>query len=687
VPLAKLFDHDHPRYGEGGEFRALYEADPDVKTVVDTAKDLEGLKRQWGVHAAGVIMSSDPLIDIIPIMRREQDGAIITQFDYPTCEALGLIKMDFLGLRNLTVLDDAVANIALNRGFELVLEDLALDDEATYALLSRGDTLGVFQLDGGPMRSLLRLMRPDNFEDISAVLALYRPGPMGADSHTNYALRKNGRQEITPIHPELAEPLAEILDTTHGLIVYQEQVMAIAQKVAGFTLSQADNMRRAMGKKKKEILDAEFVPFSKGMRANGYSDTAIKALWDILVPFSDYAFNKAHTAAYGMVSYWTAYLKANYPAEFMAALLTSVADDKDKMAIYLSECRRMGIQVLPPDVNESAANFTPVGTDIRFGLTAVRNVGHNVVDGIVAAREAHGKAVNFHGFLDQVPLVVCNKRVIESLIKAGAFESMGHSRRALMSIYEAAVDAVLDLKRNEANGQDDLFGELAETDPVLTGSVPDLPDWDKRTKLAFEREMLGLYVSDHPLQGLEHILAAERDIGIGELLSDDGPRDSTVIIAGMITNITRKTTRRGDIWAVITVEDLEASIEVLLFPKAYEMVSTVLATDTVVKIKGKVKVEDDVVSLNASELSLPDITHAPSGPVVISLPATRCTPQIVQQLRDVLASHPGLTEVRLRLRSADKTTVMKLDERLRVTPSPPLIADLKALLGPSCLVS
>jgi DNA polymerase III subunit alpha len=687
VPLAKLFDRDYPRYGEGAEFRALYEVDPDVKTVVDTAKDLEGLKRQWGVHAAGVIMSSEPLIDIIPIMRREQDGAIITQFDYPTCEALGLIKMDFLGLRNLTVLDDAVANISLNRGFQLVLEDLPLDDPPTYALLGGGETLGVFQLDGGPMRSLLRLMRPDNFEDISAVLALYRPGPMGAESHTNYALRKNGRQEITPIHPELAEPLAEILNTTHGLIVYQEQVMAIAQKVAGFTLSQADNMRRAMGKKKKEILDAEFVPFSEGMRANGYSQAATKALWDTLVPFSDYAFNKAHTAAYGMVSYWTAYLKANFPAEFMAALLTSVADDKDKMAVYLNECRRMGIQVLQPDVNESAANFTPVGADIRFGLTAVRNVGHNVVEGIVAAREAHGKAVNFHGFLDQVPLVVCNKRVIESLIKAGAFESMGHSRRALMSIYEAAVDAVLDLKRNEANGQDDLFGEFTETDPVLTGSVPDLPDWDKRTRLAFEREMLGLYVSDHPLQGLDHILAAERDIGIGELLADDGPRDSMVTIAGMITNITRKTTRRGDIWAVITVEDLEASVEVLLFPRAYEMVSTVLATDTVVKIKGKVKVEDDVVSLNASELSLPDTTQAPSGPVVISLPAARCTPQVVQQLRDVLASHPGLTEVRLRLRSAEKTTVMRLDERLRVTPSQPLMADLKALLGPSCLVS
>ena len=683
VPLAKIFDAADKRYGEGGEFRALYDSDTEVKTVVDTALGLEGLKRQWGVHAAGVIMSSDPLIDIIPIMRREQDGAIITQFDYPTCESLGLIKMDFLGLRNLTVLDDAVANIRLNRDAELVLEDLALDDPATYALLGSGHTLGVFQLDGGPMRSLLRLMRPDNFEDISAVLALYRPGPMGADSHTNYALRKNGRQDITPIHAELADPLVEILGTTHGLIVYQEQVMAIAQKVAGFTLSQADNMRRAMGKKKKEILDAEFVPFSAGMRENGYSEPAVKALWDVLVPFSDYAFNKAHTAAYGLVAYWTAYLKANYPGEFMAALLTSVADDKDKMALYLGECRRMGISVLPPDVNESAANFTPVGTDIRFGLTAVRNVGHNVVDGIVAGREEHGKAGDFGAFLDHAPLVVCNKRVIESLVKAGAFDSMGHSRRALISCFDSRVDAVLDLKRNAAIGQDDLFGGDAEVSVGLE-PVPDLPDWDKRTKLGFEREMLGLYVSDHPLQGLEHVLVAERDLGIGELITDDGPREGMVTIAGMITAVNRKTTKRGDIWAVLTVEDLEASIEVLLFPKAYEQVATVLATDTVVKVKGRVKVDDDTVSLSASELTLPDVSEAPNGPVVISMPAVRCTPAVLDQLREVLAAHPGMTEVQLRLLKTSGTLVARLP-RHRVTPSPPLMADLKALLGPSCL--
>src|SRR5512139_1844245 len=387
IPLKDIFDPEHKRFGEGGEFRGLYEADADVKRVVDTAMGIEGLKRQWGVHAAGVIMSSEPLMDVIPLMRREQDGAMITQFDYPTCETLGLIKMDFLGLRNLTVLDDAVVNIENNRQEKVVLEELTLDDPRTYQLLSRGDTLGVFQLDGGPMRALLRSMRPDKFEDISAVGALYRPGPMGADSHNKYARRKNGREQVVPIHPELAEPLEDILGETYGLIVYQEQVMAIAQKLAGYSLGQADLLRRAMGKKKKSELDKQFETFSAGMVERGYSMAAVKTLWDILLPFSDYAFNKAHSAAYGLVSYWTAYLKANYPAEYMAALLTSTKDDKDKSAIYLNECRRMKIQVLPPDVNESAANFTPVGTDIRFGLTAVRNVGSNVVEKVVDARE------------------------------------------------------------------------------------------------------------------------------------------------------------------------------------------------------------------------------------------------------------------------------------------------------------
>ncbi|MET0843538.1 MAG: DNA polymerase III subunit alpha, partial [Mycetocola sp.] len=374
IPLADIQNKDSKRYSEAGDFRQLIATDPEAAKVFETALGIEGLKRQWGVHAAGVIMSSDPIIDVIPIMRRFQDGQVITQFDYPTSEGLGLIKMDFLGLRNLTIISDALENIKMNRGVDLDLESLELDDAASYELLARGDTLGVFQLDGGPMRSLLKLMKPDNFEDISAVLALYRPGPMGANAHTDYALRKNKIQEVIPIHPELEEPLSEILGGTYGLIVYQEQVMAVAQKLAGYTLGQADILRRAMGKKKKSELDKQFAGFSQGMQDNGYSMEAVKTLWDILLPFSDYAFNKAHSAAYGVISYWTAYLKAHYAPEYMAALLTSVGDDKDKSAIYLNECRRMGITVLPPDVNESALNFTPVGTDIRFGMGAIRNV-------------------------------------------------------------------------------------------------------------------------------------------------------------------------------------------------------------------------------------------------------------------------------------------------------------------------
>jgi DNA polymerase-3 subunit alpha len=690
VPLREIFDDGHKRYGEGGEFRALYDGDADVKKVVDTAIGIEGLKRQWGVHAAGVIMSSEPLQSVIPVMKREQDGAIITQFDYPTCERLGLIKMDFLGLRNLTILDDALINIENNRQEKVVLEELELTDPTTFALLSRGDTLGVFQLDGGPMRALLRSMRPDSFEDISAVGALYRPGPMGADSHNRYARRKNGREPVEALHPELAEALEDVLGETYGLIVYQEQVMAIAQKLAGYTLGQADLLRRAMGKKKKEELDKQFAAFSAGMHDRGYSDAAVTTLWDTLLPFSDYAFNKAHSAAYGLVSYWTAYLKANFPAEYMAAVLTSVKDDKDKMAIYLNECRRMGIKVLPPDVNESEATFTPVGADIRFGLNAVRNVGINVVDQVVAARREQGRFTDFADFMGKVSTLVCNKRVIESLIKAGAFDSLGHRRRALVTIHETAVDQYADIKRNEAIGQDSLFGGLDEEAGGGFGvaiAVPDIADWDKQTLLGHEREMLGLYVSDHPLMGLEHILSVGTDATIGQLLLDeDRPDGSTVTVSGLITSVQRKITKRGDAWAMITLEDLEGGIDVLLFPSAYQLASTLLNEDAIVTVKGRLSRSKDQPELHGQEISVPDLNDGPSGPVVVSMPSTRCTAPVVEQLKEVLGTHPGVTEVRLKLMTKSSTTVMKLDDRLRVAASPALFADLKALLGPNCLV-
>ncbi|WP_136520321.1 DNA polymerase III subunit alpha [Cellulomonas telluris] len=688
ISLTGIFDPSDKRYHEAEEFRQLHAADPDAQRVVELAKGIEGLKRQWGVHAAGVIMSSEPLIDIIPIMRRPQDGAVITQFDYPTSEGLGLIKMDFLGLRNLTILDDALENIVMNGKEPVELESLELTDRATYELLGRGDTLGVFQLDGGGMRTLLRLMRPDNFEDISAVGALYRPGPMGANSHTNYALRKNGQQPVTPIHPELEEPLADILGTTYGLIVYQEQVMAIAQRVAGYSLGQADILRRAMGKKKKAELDKQFEGFSAGMRERGFSMEAVQTLWDILLPFSDYAFNKAHSAAYGVVSYWTAYLKANYPTEYMAALLTSVRDDKDKSALYLNECRRMGITVLPPDVNSSSANFTAVGKDIRFGLTAVRNVGANVVDAIVAAREEKGAFTSFTDFLDKVPAVVCNKRTIESLIKAGAFDSLGHARRALLLVHEQAVDSVISVKRREAEGQFDLFADLGGPGEGggVSVTIPDLPDWEKKQRLAFEREMLGLYVSDHPLSGIEHVLAAAADVSIATLNADEArPDGSTVVVAGLVTGLQRKMSKQGNPWAAVTLEDMEGSVEIMFFGETYLAYSTVLAEDAVLVVRGRVRRRDETMQLQAMEVSIPDVSQAADAPVVVSLAESRCTPPVVERLREVLSTHPGVTEVHLRLTNPGKVTVMRLDDGLRVERSPSLFGDLKALLGPSCL--
>jgi len=688
VPLKEIFDPAHKRYGEGGEFRTLYDGDADVKKVVDTAIGIEGLKRQWGVHAAGVIMSSEPLIDIIPLLKRPADGAMITQFDYPTCEALGLIKMDFLGLRNLTVLDDAIKNIQANRGETVVLEDLELTDEATYALLQRGDTLGVFQLDGGPMRALLRSMKPDCFADISAVGALYRPGPMGADSHNKYARRKTGREAVEPIHPELAEALEFVLDETYGLLVYQEQVLKIAQQLAGYTLGAADLLRKAMGKKKKEILDAEFPLFEAGMKANGFSPVAVKALWDVLVPFSDYAFNKAHSAAYGMVSYWTAYLKANYPAEYMAALLTSTKDDKDKSAIYLNECRRMKIQVLPPDVNESSSDFTPVGNDIRFGLTAVRNVGANVVEKIVEARRDKGRFEDFNDFMEKVPLLVCNKRVIESLAKAGAFDDMKHHRRALVAIHELAVDKYVESKKNTDFGQDSMFDLLEAADVGSAGGkidVPEIDEWDKMTLLGHEREMLGLYVSDHPLLGLEHVLSNSSDCTVGQLMLDEERADgSPITISGLVTGVQRKITKRGDAWGMVTLEDLDGAIDVLLFPSSWQLCGHLVADDAIITVKGRLSRSKDQPEIMGQEVTLVDTSTGPSGPVVINLPQTRVNQTVVDSLKDVLATHPGTTEVHLRVLMREKTVVMSLD-RHRVSPSPALFADLKQLLGPGCL--
>ncbi|WP_191246716.1 DNA polymerase III subunit alpha [Amycolatopsis deserti] len=691
IPLSGIVDPQHERYGEAAEVRTLIETDQEVSTIFDTARGIEGLIRNAGVHACAVIMSSEPLMQAIPLWQRD-DGSIITGWDYPSCEAIGLLKMDFLGLRNLTVIGDAIDNIKANRGIDIDLDTLGVDDPETYKLLSRGDTLGVFQLDGGPMRDLLRRMQPTVFDDIVAVGALYRPGPMGMNAHNDYADRKNNRQQVKPIHPELEEPLKEILADTYGLIVYQEQIMHIAQKVAGYSMGRADVLRRAMGKKKKEVLDKEFEGFHAGMKENGFSDEAIQALWDTILPFAGYAFNKSHAAAYGLVSYWTAYLKANYTAEYMAALLTSVGDNKDKSAVYLSECRRLGIKVLPPDVNESGQRFAAVGNDIRFGMGAVRNVGANVVESIIKTRQEKGKYTSFTDFLDKSELVACNKRVIESLIKAGAFDSLGNTRLSMIQVHEDAVDAVVPLKRQEAMGQFDLFGafggdgEAAEAAPA-SSPLAHLKfgdeEWPRKQLLAYEREMLGLYVSAHPLDGAERILRKHAPRPIAAIL-DNPPKEGELVISGLITSLERRVNKKGEPWAICTVEDMDASLEVLFFPKAYAMFSADLIEDNAVLVKGRVNWREDKMSVFGGGLVPLDLSEIGNGedepPLVLRCTAERLDKSVVGELKSTLLAHRGETPVRLKLVGKQRETTFALYD-YPVKVSSMLMGELKGIPG------
>ena len=691
IPLSGIMDPEHPRYGEAGEVRTLIETDPDVKKIYDTARGLEGVVRQAGVHACAVIMASVPLLDCIPMWKRAQDGALITGWPYPACEEIGLLKMDFLGLRNLTVIGDCIDNIKSNRGFDLDLEALTTDDEEAYKLLARGDTLGVFQLDSGGMRELLKRMEPTGFDDIVAALALYRPGPMGMGAHWAYADRKNGREEITPIHPELEEPLQEILADTYGLIVYQEQIMRISQKVANYTAGQADGFRKAMGKKKPEVLAKEFITFEAGMKSNGFSDAAIKALWDTIEPFASYAFNKSHAAGYGLVSFWTAYLKANYTAEYMAALLTSVADKKDKSAIYLSDCRHLGIHVLSPDVNESALTFQSVGEDIRFGLGAVRNVGEDVVASIVKTREEKGPFTDFSDYLEKIDTLPCSKRVTESLIKAGAFDSMGHTRKGLMLIHEDAIDSVITTKKAADKGQFDLFaslsGEDAASSSVFAISVPE-DNWERKHELALEREMLGLYVSGHPLDGFDEALAAQTDTPLTTILGGELRHGQEVTIGGIISGVDRRFSKKdGSPWAIVTLEDHNgASVELLVFNKVYALVGSMIAEDNIVLAKAHVSIREDRMSLFCDDMKMPDLGVAGGGvPLRLTMRTDQCSMSNIAKLKEVLVANPGDSDVYLNLVDGENSTIMVLGEHLRVDRSGSLMGDLKATMGPGIL--
>ena len=516
-------------YATAGELRQMHEADPEAKEVIDVALGLEGLRRQDGIHAAAVVISRDPLTDYLPIQRKPdaggdpEDAPIVTQYEMHGVEDLGLLKMDFLGLRNLSVIERSLDLIEAASGERPDIDQVDLADEETLAMLRRGESVGVFQLEGGPMRALMRSLAPTSFDDVAALVALYRPGPMAANMHNDYADRKNGRKAISYEHGDLAPILAD----TQGLMIYQESMMRVAQKIAGYSLEEADNLRKACGKKIRSLLAAEREKFVACCVSEGYGEELGTKLFDIIEPFADYAFNKSHAYGYGLVAYQTAWLKAHHPLEYMAALLTSVKDNKDKTAVYLAECRSLGIDVLVPDVNRSVAEFAPDlsltgsatgGTPasagnraIVFGLASVRNVGEGLVERIVAERKANGPFADIFDFCQRVDPVVLNKRTMESLVKAGAFDSLGHPRQGLCLVFEGIVDRTLERRREQDLGIATLFSAFddEDTDPGWGTTKVDIPDveFDKAQRLVFEKEMLGLYVSDHPLRGFEAALA------------------------------------------------------------------------------------------------------------------------------------------------------------------------------------
>ena len=695
MSLKEIFDPQSKRYPEAKEFRDLYESNPDVKRITEEAKGIEGIIRQTGVHACATIMASNPITNTSPLMERT-DGTVTTTFEYHTCETLGLVKMDFLGLSNLTVIRDTVNNIKRNGKEPISIEKVPLDDKETYQLLSRGDTLGVFQLDGDGMRSLLRMLKPDNFNDISALIALYRPGPMDMNSHINYAKRKNGLQKIEPIHPEVAKPLAGVLDETYGLIVYQEQVQSAARILAGYSLGRADVLRRAMGKKKPDVLAKEQVPFFEGMKAHGYSQEAAQAVWDVLVPFSGYAFNKAHSAAYALIAYWTAYLKTHYPVEFMAALLQNERTNKDKTALYLGEARRMGIRILAPDINESVSEYSAVGDVVRFGLGAIRNVGDKVVADIIKERQGpRGKYVNFMDFVKRVPMEVLNKRTVESLIKGGAFDSIDPNRRALFQIHDEAVDQVMPIKRKQAEGQFDLFADPDDDVPQQDAlgdaqvTVPDIDEWDKSTKLNFERQMLGLYVSDHPLSGMTSVLAGMRDMSIAQLLNrSKGMDGKAVTLAGLVTAVDRRVSKKGNPWAIVTIEDLESSIQCMFFGKVYDAHSDDLVLDSIIRVKGVVELRDEATNVRVNDMEVPVLESADERPLTITLPRQALDRGHMERLARILKSHPGYCQVRLAV-TDDRGNVRLLTfgDGFRTRHDTSMMAEIKSVFGPSCLPS
>jgi len=688
----------HPKFEDGykmaADLRKMRDEDPDAAKVIEVAKGLEGLRRQDGIHAAAVVITKEPLTTYLPIQRKPEggkdaeDSPIVTQYEMHGVEELGLLKMDFLGLRNLDVISDTLEIIQDRRGVDLDIDAIALDDEETLALLCRGDSIGVFQLEGGPMRALMRSLAPSSFEDVAALVALYRPGPMAANMHNDYADRKNGRKPVEYFHPDAEALLAD----TYGLMIYQESVMRVAQKFAGYSLAEADNLRKACGKKIRELMKKERKAFVDGVERTGYERLMGTSLFDIIEQFADYAFNKSHSFGYGFIAYQTAYLKAHYPAEYLSALLTSVKANLDKAAIYLAECRTMGIEVLVPDVNRSVSDFTPVieadddggeRRSIVFGLDAVRNVGSGLVGLLVAERDANGPFTDFYDFCERVDYQVLNKKTIESLIKAGSFDSLGHSRMGLMDRFESIIEATVARRRERDVGVMSLWGDEEGTGSDFDERTPiKAEEFDKRLRLSFEKEMLGLYVSDHPLMGAEASLRRKCDGSLADIPElDDGAMRT---FGGVVTGLQRKWTKKGDLMAVFTLEDLQSTVEVMVFPKTMTDHGHKLADDGIVVVRARVDARDDQPKLIAMDIEPFEPMSGDAFPLRVKVAASRVSEALIEDLKQVFNEYQGDSPVFLHL---GERQVLRLPEAWTVNVGPALLGRLRELLGPTAILA
>ena len=679
-----------------GELRNLVEADATAKEIIEVARGLEGLRRQDGIHAAAVVITKETLTEYLPIQRKPdpklspEETPTVTQYEGHGVEDLGLLKMDFLGLRNLSVIERTLDLVEMRTGERLDIDGVDLNDNATLELLQRGESVGVFQLESPPMRELMKALRPTSFDDVAALVALYRPGPMANNMHYDYADHKNGRKDITYLHPDL-EP---ILSGTQGLMIYQESVMRVAQRFAGYSLEEADNLRKACGKKIREVMEVEREKFESGCEANGYGRALGKQLFDVIEPFADYAFNKSHSYGYGYVAYQTAWLKAHFPVEYLCALLTSVRSDKDKTAVYLGECRAMGLSVAVPDVNESLADFAPRVVEgepdsIRFGLASVRNVGESIVERIVAERTANGPFTDVVDFARRVDEVVLNKRTMESLIKAGAFDSLGHPRQGLMLCYEQLIERTIERRREHALGVQDLFASLADSpeEAQWSGTEVEVPEleFEKSDLLAFEKEMLGMYVSDHPLTEVEGALRRHIDVSLAEvnLMAGEGGdgKPLTKRIGGILSSVQQRTTKSGELMAIVVLEDLDSSVEAMVFPKTFAEYGQLLTPDAIVVLRCRIDAGERL-RLIVHEVSQPVLTDATQGPMRINLPKGQVSNTVMQRLKEIIANHPGTSPVFIH--TGEQVIRLPDEHNIDVVRA---AGELRVLLGPDALIA